>query len=58
MILNVLLYVAVFFSCFVIGRIITTDCSVCDLIHCCKIALFAISLDIFLLVGFILVTTT
>lgn len=58
MILNILLYIAVFFSFFVIGRIISTDCSISDLIHCCKIALFAISLNIFLLVGFILVSIT
>ena len=56
MILNILLYVAIFLNCFVIGRVVLTDCSISDLVHYCKIALFAVSLDTVLLVGFILVS--
>lgn len=56
MILNILLYVAIFLNCVVIGRIVSTDCSISDLVYCCKIALFAVSLDTVLLVGFALVS--
>lgn len=54
MILNVLLYIAVFLNCFVMGRIISTDCTNGDLVQICKFTLAALSLDTVILIGFTL----
>lgn len=54
MILNALLYIAVFLNCFVIGRIVSTDCSNDDLLHICRLALVTVSFNTVIIVGFTL----
>lgn len=54
MILNVLLYVALFLNGFIIGRIVSTDCSNDDLLHTCRLVLFVVSFNTVILTGFLL----